>query len=409
MSSPIIAISSRICAVILTAALCLIGCSRKDNSQNSPEAKTAVPARKGYAAIEEVPAEIQAQAEMFARNLEQDIRGHKLRGLRAAFDPDAIADGICEQIQSKGDKLEKFKEGLSRGLATGVGQVAEIWSKGEAKYKRLVIYHGDVAARFRFLDEQSGIAMLDLVLRTNRQGKLAIANFCNHAMGYDMVEQSRQLAAPMLAELDKTFLERLVNQPDVTPEDMKKFSALTQNLRSGNFSAVISGYKTLPPSLRDTMAATSLYISALQQSGDNDAYKTALKQAGVRFKAANFQFMLVDVYALDKQFDKAEQCVDAFMKAVEKDAALLTLKSLMQNARGDVSGARATLGEAFKMEPDCVYAHSKGLDVLLASKDYPAVRDSLVFLEKNGYDFKGQLRGEPWAGFRAAAESAPWR
>lgn len=397
-------------ALLLVAVLWFSGCSRSDNPANAKPATAAAPVSKKYETLADVPPDLQRNAEKFGGDLERSIRQRNLPELRAAFNVTAIVDGICDGVNASGQRLEQFKSGMARGMRTGVDQVADMWSKDDAKYKRVVIYKGEVAARFRFVDKDSGISMLDLVLQTNRQGNLAIANFCNHAMGYDMVEQSRQVAAPILAELDQTFLERLVNNPGVSLENMKKFSGLTQKLRAGDFAGTIAGYKELPPELRQTMAATAIYITALQRGNDMNAYKAALKEAAARFKAVNFQFMLVDVYALDKDYDKAVSCVDAFMTALERDAALLALKSILLNAKGDVTAARASLREAFQMEPDCLYAHSKGLDVLLAAKDFPAVRDSMVFLEKHGgYNFKNHLNDKVWTDFRKAPESAAWR
>ena len=397
-------------ALVLTASLCLLGCSPGDNPRNV-KSSTAVPAaRKAYETLADVPQELQDQAAQFAQTLETAMRERNLTAVRAAFNPTAIVDGICDGVNARGQKLEQFKTGMERGMLTGVDQVARVWSKDDVKYKRLVIYKGDLAARFRFVDKDSGISLIDMVLRTNRQRNLAIVNFCNHAMGYDMVEQSRQLTAPLLAELDKTFLERLIGQPGVNVESMNKFAELAQKFRTGDHAGVITGYRSLPPALQQTLAATAIYISALQRSDDTTAYKAALKDAAARFKAVNFQFMLVDVYALDKDYDQAVKCVDAFMQALEKDAALLALKSILQNAKGEVAIARATLREALELEPDCVYAHEKGLDVLLAAKDFPAARDSMLFLEKNaGYSFKGNMTDEVWADFKKAPESAPWR
>jgi tetratricopeptide (TPR) repeat protein len=120
--------------------------------------------------------------------------------------------------------------------------------------------------------------------------------------------------------------------------------------------------------------------------------------------------MLVDVYYLDKEYDKACECIDNFMQRLEKDAALLALKSLMLHAKGDIKGAQMVLSEAFKLEPDCIYAHSKGLDVLLAAKDFAGVRDSMIVLEqKGGYAFKDAMDDPLWDEFKKAPESARWR
>src|SRR6185503_4857647 len=121
----------------------------------------------------------------------------------------------------------------------------------------------------------------------------------------------------------------------------------------------------------------------------------------------SFQFMLVDAYYLEKDYDNAIRCIDNFMQTLEKDAALLALKSLMLNAKGDIKDAQTVLSEAFKLEPDCIFAHSKGLDVLLAAKDFAGVRDSMIFLEqKGGYVFKGALSDPLWNEFKKAPESA---
>jgi len=273
-----------------------------------------------------------------------------------------------------------------------------------------VLYKGSPAARFRFAGK-GGVSLVDLVLRKNSQGKVRIVNLCNHAMGYDMMEQSRQTAAPMLAEMDKGFLQRLVNKPDISPADVKQFGELSKRFGSQDFAGVVSAYKGLPAGLKETMPATVMHILALQNLHDDNAYKQALKEAGKRFKkSASFQFMLVDAHYLDKEYDQAIECIDNFMQAVEQDAALLTLKSLMLKAKGDIQGAQTVLSEAFKLEPDCIYAHSNGVDILLAAKDFAGVRDSLILLEeKGGYAFKNAMSDPVWKEFKKAPESARWR
>jgi tetratricopeptide (TPR) repeat protein len=273
----------------------------------------------------------------------------------------------------------------------------------------MVLYKGDPAVRFRFAGK-SGIGIVDFVLRTNSNGQIRIVNLCNHAMGYDVVEQGRQTVAPMLADLDQSFLERLVNKPNINPADLQRFGDLAKKFGKQDFEGAVSVYQSLPAELKETMAATMMNIAALQNLRDDEKYKQALKEAGKRFKSASFEFMLVDACFLDKQYDQAIECIDHFMEALEKDAALLALKSLMLKSKGDIQGARSTLAEALKMEPECVFAHAKGLDVLMAAKDFPALRDSMIFLEKTGgYAFKGHLDDPLWEDFRKAPESAAWR
>ncbi len=383
------------------------GCSKKQGPV-APQANTQ-PTNQ-LADIWGLPEQARKEMEAFARQLQEQINEQRTNETRAAFDRAAIVSAICEGIQSSGRQMEEFRMGLVRGLQMGIDNVVRLWSGQDATFKHLVVYKGSPAARFRFSSDRSGIALVDFVLGKNNEGKLRIVNFCNHAIAYDMIEQSRQTAAPMLADFDRTFLERLLQQPNLTPENIKDFAVLTKKFTARDFRGVIATYKLLPPALHDTLAATAMQINAFQQSGDDKGYKAALKEAAARFRTANFQFMLVDAYFLDKQYDKAAACLDTFMAVVEKDAALLALKASLLNLKGDVAGARTVLREALELEPDCVWAHSKGLDVLLAAKDWPAVRDSMVFLEKNaGHHFKGALTDPLWNEFKKAPESAPWR
>jgi hypothetical protein len=388
------------------AVLCLlVGCSKSEQKAASSPAGAA---RPEYNSLSDVPAELRSELESFARQFEADIRSGDSNAVRRAFDGAAIAEGICEGMQGTQKSLSQFKSGMQAGLAKATMRLTQQWSESDAKYKGLVLYKGSPAARIRFAREE-GVALVDMVLRRNSQGKVRIVNLCNHAMGYDMVEQCRQSSAPMLAEQDKGFLERLVNKPNISPADMKRFADLSKRFASQDYAGVVSAYKGLPPALKD-MTVTMVYILALQNLGKDDQYKQALKEAGKRFKSASFQFMLVDAYYLDKKYDQAIECIDNFMQMLEKDAALLALKSLMLNDKGDIKGAQTVLSEAFKLEPDCIYAHSKGLDVLLAAKDFAGVRDSMIFLEKTGgYAFKGTLKDPLWDEFKKAPESARWR
>jgi hypothetical protein len=395
-----------LCLLLLTS-IASGGCS-KQQPVATPQGKANATNR-----LEDISALAESdrkELEAFAREFEMQLRQGLTNEARLAFDRAAIVSGICEGLQLPARRLDEFKLGLSRGLQSGIETVVGMWSGQEVKFKHLALYKGEPAARFRFSSDESGIALVDLVIRKHASGKARIVNFCNHAIGYEMIEQARQTAAPVLAEFDRTFLERLLQQPNLTAEHIKDFTALSKKFAARDFQGAVQTYKVLPPALHDTLAATAMNIAALQQTGDDKAYQAALREAAARFKTPNFQFMLLDAYFLDKEYDKAAACIEAFMNAIEKDAALLALKSCLLNLDGNLAGARPVLGEALALEPDCVYAHSKGLDVLLAAKDWRALTNSMVFLEgSGGYDFKDVLTDPIWDDFKKAPESARWR
>jgi predicted Zn-dependent protease len=153
-----------------------------------------------------------------------------------------------------------------------------------------------------------------------------------------------------------------------------------------------------------------LYLTALQGTGDADAYAIALRKAAKTQHSPNFQFMLLEMYMTEEDHDKAVQCIDGFMAAVERDAALLALKGQLLLKKGSTDAALEAVKEALRLEPDSVFVHSQGLDVLLAGRDHSAVAASLHFLEAHGgRSFKGALIYPAWADFVKSTESAPWR
>jgi len=216
--------------------------------------------------------------------------------------------------------------------------------------------------------------------------------------------------APMLASLDRRSLGRSAGGRGVSDGDMEAFGEFVLQVTAGDTETALATWERLPVALQETIGATQLRIVALQNSEDEAAYADALRRAAERFPPPQFRFALVDVHFLEKRYDLAVRCIDEFMAAVDRDAALLTLRALVLSTSGDTPAAHASLLEALALEPDCEYAHQKGLDVLLAAKDHARTRASIEFLESlDTYTFQGQLVGPIWADFAAAPESEPWR
>lgn len=354
-------------------------------------------------------AEDRAGAEAFGRSLQGVIAAGDVDAVRAQFDVAAITDALCAGLRLESRKLADFRTGLRTGMSNSIGVLANTWKDDDPTFRGVVTHDGRLAVRFRFVNDESGIGIVDFVLRPGPEG-LRVADFHNRTLGFGMVEQTRQLMAPVLANLDRGFLERLVGGPGITKAHLDAFSAMAKAGAAGDFAAVVAAHEKLPAALRDTPAVISMHVAALQRTGDDAGYSAALKRAAAKFPAPLFRFMLVDVYFLEKDWDKAIACVDEFMAAVERDAAMLALRALLEKEAGRTDAALATLREALAAEPDCVYAHSKGLDVLLAAKDWAGVRASVEFLESTGrFAFKGQMEDPLWAGFLASPESAAWR
>lgn len=400
-------------ALGLAALPVLPSCSKKEETpaaQTSPAPGPATSAPAPYTSVADAPEAERKALEEFAILLEKNLKNKDVAAVKNAFYIDGMIERVSEGVEASGTKMAEFKGGMAEGFRENLDFIAKSWSGQDVTYKHLVVHQGQLKPRFRIIAENAGITLMDFTVVKTPGGQLGIVDFYNQALGSGMVEQSRQAAIPMLAELDKNFLQRVIGKPGTAVKDMELFGDMSTQFRKGDFKGAAATYQQLPPALRDSLSATAMHLAALQQGGDDEGYKTALKKAATTHKSANFQFMLVDLYFLEKNYDKAIECLDIFMAAVEKDASLLALKALLQTTKGDTAAGAATLKEGLALEPGCIYAHSNGVDVLLAAKDYPAVAESMKVLEERGnFAFKGKLTDPIWADFVKAPESEPWR
>lgn len=414
----------RVLSALSATALLLAACSDPVQSPPAPPRDAPPPAAGAEAStVTEAPsapvtrpaepaqpsAELLEGAEALGRSLEAALRRGDADAFRAAFDHDAVIEAICDGAKIRDGQGADFRKGLRIGLDTSLGTLSGLWRDQSPKFKGVARVDGAVHLRFRFTSDAQGITILDLRVRTS-DGRTKIDDFRNRTMGSGLVEQTRQASLPILASFDRGILERLVGGPGITERDLQAFGRLGTEAARGDHRAALATYASLPAALQDTVSATTAHITALSASGDNAAYAAALERAAEKFPPPNFRFALVDAYFLDGDFAKAIACVDEFMASVERDAAILTLRALVQLQAGDPAAAHTTIVEALTIEPETEYVRAKGLDVLLAAGDFPRIRETLVFLEGLGtYAFKGNLGDPAWAAFREAPESEPWR
>ena len=347
-------------------------------------------------------------ATTFAQAFEAALSEGDKEVFRDAWDRDAIADAICRDVEIEGEILSGFRAGLIRGLSSSLDAILTGCAEDNVRFKRLLVLDGKPMMRFR-MDGEGGISLVDFVLSA-REGGWRIVNLHNRTLGFDLIEQSIQSSLPVLASLDPGFLTRWLGLGAVKTSEIEVLRRLGQANLKGDFATVLATYRELPEVLRETSVATLMHLKALGEVGDEGEYARELERAAERFPAPLFRFTLLDAYFLSGQWDKAIQVLDDFMQAVEKDAALLALRATLHLEAGRIDEAVQSLRDGLALEADCVFAHTAGLDVLLAAKDWAGVRDSLIFLESTGeYDFRGVLEEETWSEFLRAPESESWR
>jgi len=372
---------------------------------SSPLAAQAGDAEQGKA----VDKQLQS-AEAWARKFETALRKDRPKDVEGFLDLDAILAGVLDGVKVDNQAM---LDGFEQGMRSSMGQASSTlwaqWRDSQPKFKKMLVVDGKPSARFRFSGD-NGISIVDLRL-VQAKGEWRIGDVYNHAFGLGMVAQMRSTAALMLKGLDAGVIARMFGAAEVSPKDGSRVADMARRLRQGDFKGAIAVHAKLSKKMRETPMVTALQLQAMSMiEGNEDDYVAALEAAAKRFPAPQFRLTLIDAHFLKERWDAGIACIDECMKAVDRDAVLLSLRAAMQLQAKRMQGAIADMNEAMSLEPDCEFALSTGLDIWLAAEDWKAVRDAIVKLEKTGnYDFKGAIGSEQWAGFRAAPESKPWR
>ena len=352
----------------------------------------------------------QQSAEAWARSFETALRSKRFDGFADFLDADAIVKTALNGITVKKESvLRDFERGMSSSLRAGNRHLLMQWSASEPTFKELLVRDGQPFARFRFCGE-AGLSFIDL--RLARKGdEWRVIDMINHSYGLGMVDQARSTAAVMLQGLDASVLERLFGTKGMSSKDVGLMGVMTKKLRQGDFVGVVSAYAKISEATRKLPVVTAMHLQALSMLEDKaKEYVEALESAAKRFPAPQFRLTLIDAHFFRENWPAGIACIDECLKTMGPDAVLLTLRSVMLQKNEQNERARADLKEALRLEPDCEYVVSTGLDVWLALEDWKSVAHALRKLEKTGkYDFKGVLTDEYWAGFRKAPESKPWR
>jgi predicted Zn-dependent protease len=119
-------------------------------------------------------------------------------------------------------------------------------------------------------------------------------------------------------------------------------------------------------------------------------------------------FLSIDGYMLQKQFDEAVKCLDRTNEQV-RDPLLLARRANILLLTKNVAEARKSAQEAIRGEPDFSDGYLVALDVAVADQNHDETVTYLNILEKKfGYQWK-ELRSVPnFAEFVKSPQYAAW-
>lgn len=399
------------CLILLT--LLLAGCGEKTSApQPAAESSGAVKQRR-VAKTAAVKGASTEAAENFADRLSQAIQGgdaaavYRLLDFGAMFD--RAADGLPFSSKVKLDVRQGFLKGV-RGSGLVEQIITAPQSGGSYALLRVHSKRGKPHALFRMVSE-AGINYHDF--EVVEQGDAAVAaDIYVYLTGEMMSQTFRRNLIPISAQVSRNWLQKLTLSETSFVKHIDDIQAMTNHSQGGRPREAIRVYKSLPADLRKDknvllirhQAATALLLQDEQEVLDaiTDFRKYHPNDVCI-------DFLMIDAFALQKEYDKAIEAIDRFDKAVGKDPYLNVLRANMLLEKGDGAAAIRAARLAVEGAPEAPDSHWTFIGLGLQLGDHATVYDGLTSIERTHNQQFGDLRDvAEYAGFVKSPEGARW-
>ena len=251
------------------------------------------------------------------------LNGRDVQATLRLIDADAVGRAVIKDMGlSAGDRetvLRAFPNALRTNIDLGIRTIDG--SKGSARYLRAGQRNGRPYALVRYDLGDQGIDYVEYYLgKTDK-----VEDWYVHSMA-TLFSASARLGLSTLLKTD-SMLFALFGTRLATEADARPFVELRTNLQKQDFPAAFRALERFPEDFRNTRQWALMRVSYGGRVND------ATHRAALRYLAQNFgkdpelQFMLIDHYFFEKQFDGALAALAGLERAVGgEDAATATLR-----------------------------------------------------------------------------------
>ena len=294
-----------------------------------------------------------------------------------AIDWELLFDRSTAGIDAPEKTETAFRTGLLQGVSGKKGlpsQIAQtVLQGGSYRLLRVRERDGELRALFRFLFPEAGVNYHDLLLVQGDDGRVQIGDMHVFLSAEDLSTTFRRFYVAMVAEQNRSFLEKLSGKTAVYAQHMEDVQAMNASVQAGQPTEALDTYSSLPDVLQaDKAVLLTRYRAAVNVGG------TECIQAVRDFKRhhpndACIDFLSIDLYATTGEYDKALECIDRVEESVGGDPYLNVLRAGGLCSAKRFEEAREAGNAAIQAEPDMIQAHWEVIAIALQMKDFTEV------------------------------------
>ena len=265
------------------------------------------------------------------------------------IDADAVGRAVIKEMglnaADRETVLKVFPNALRTNVDLGIRTIAG--SNGSAKYLRSGQRNGRPFALVRYDLGDQGIDYVEYYLgKTDK-----VEDWYVHSMA-TLFSTSARLGLSSLLKTD-SMLFALLGSRLTTADDAKPFIELRANLQKQDFAGAYRTLERFPEDFRKTRQWALMRV-AYGGRVDGDTHRAALRYLAQNFgKDPELQFMLIDHYFFEKQFDGALASLAALERAIGgEDGATANLRGSILIAARRFNEAALACRRSMALESD---------------------------------------------------------
>ena len=321
----------------------------------------------GFAVALLLPLQALAQADIAAvgESIAAALNKRDVEGIYRVLDVDAVTRLVIKDLGLKDADRESVRKGFPKALRNNleIGVRTIEGTKGTAKYMRSGVRQTKPYALVRYDLGDQGIDYVEYYLTPTRK----VEDWYVHSLA-TLYSTSARLGLATMLKTD-TMLFGLFGSRLTTDADVKPFRELRVRLQAQDFAGAYRVLETFPEGFRKTRQWALMRVTYGGRI-DDATHRAALRYLAQNFGAeADLQFMLVDHYLFEEQYDRALTSLSALERAIGgEDAATANLRGSVLIAAKRFDAAAGACRRGMALEPDHKPAYWCLVSVGLATK-----------------------------------------
>src|SRR5262245_1175747 len=272
-----------------------------------------------------------------------------LEGMMQMLDVDAIVRLAVKDLGLSATDREAVRRGLPKGLRTNLSMSMRGLesSDGSARFLRTGSRDGRTFTLVRYDLGDNGIDYVEYFLTAGGR----IEDWYVHSVATLYTSAARLDLATMLKT--DTMLFGLFGGRFTSEADVKPFTRLRTHLQAQDFAKAYKTLEEFPESYRKTRQWALMRVSYGGRI-DEATHRAALRDLAANFGAdPELQFMLIDHYFFEQQFERGLKAVAGLERAIGgEDAATANLRGNLYIAMNRFDEAAKACRRGIQLEPD---------------------------------------------------------